>query len=139
MQVKLFYTVTIAIFLTGSMIGCQPNTPVDVDVAAITSSEESVKKSTEDAFSQASEELEVTESQSAPDEKPLIVDISATVLTHEENVEELSVEDETVLPDFFSEGKGSNVRASAKLLVDEENPNTVESIDGIEISVEKKF
>lgn len=132
------------ILIAGTLNGCHAGGSGGADVAA--KSIPPAKTAVDQAPAQAPAQPEVPNvavDSVKPEESsqaPLNLDISAALQADAEASEDVSFEDKPALPNLFNNlEEERRVSTSAKLLMDPENPDQIKSVDGVEISIQKKL
>ena len=71
---------------------------------------------------------------------PLNLNFSIDGMAHSDQSEDIVFDNQATLPDFFNrEDKQSRTKSSMRILRDQEDPDLVNSIDGLEVNIERKF
>ena len=134
---------TVALFLlVGMTVACQPSDPDAADVTAapkpapITAGREASESETrEKEVVEPSPEIVPPQSK-----KPLSLNLPPDIYRHNDQPEDMVFNNEEKLPNLFGREKTRNsTSASTRLLLEEENPDLRNPVNGVEVSIEKKF
>jgi len=78
-----------------------------------------------------------TEEQDQPVNTPLNLTLYPENLNMDVTEDDLNYQDAGALPNLFDTNKNRRISASARLLLDEKNPDKIKSVNGLEISIKK--
>ena len=132
----------VQVLLVGMSVACQRS---ELDTAEVIAAPKPALVETEPTVSERSEAprkvaIEPTSEIEPTPKIPLNLKLSPVITTHSDQLDDVSFGDQEKLPDLFDGGKKRNrTSASARLLRDEENPDLIKSVDGLEVNIERKF